>query len=115
MKANAALLTAQSPSESGSGDLRVSLNKTALGNTVSQIYQTNYSGRAEVGLTGDDHFHVKVSADGAAWREAINIDPASGSVSFPSGAVGLSLAPATAVALAASKSVRDFRLRPMAP
>jgi hypothetical protein len=82
-KLNGALLTARATVEGGSGDLRVTLNKSAAANTASQIYQTNYSGRAETGLAGDDHFHVKVSADGAAWTEAINIDPASGFVSLP--------------------------------
>ena len=61
----------------------MTLNKSASANTASQLYQDNYSGRAETGLTGDDHFHVKVSPDGATWTEAINIDPTSGFVSMP--------------------------------
>jgi len=84
-KLNAALFTAKSPAEGGGGDMRLALNKSAAANTVSQLYQDNYSGRAETGLCGDDHFHIKVSADGAAWREALNVDPATGVVSFPSG------------------------------
>lgn len=79
-KLNAALFSARSGAEGGSGDLRVSLNKSAQANTVSQLYQSNWSGRAETGLTGDDHFHVKVSPDGASWIEAINVDPATGFV-----------------------------------
>ena len=31
------------------------LNKEAAARTVSQLYQSNYSGRAETGLIGDDH------------------------------------------------------------
>lgn len=58
----------------GSGDMRQVLNKAAVGNTVSQLYQSNWSGRAETGLTGDNDFHVKVSADGSTWREAIVVD-----------------------------------------
>ncbi len=84
-KLNAALFTALAPGEGGTGDLRFTLNKSASPNTVSQLYQDNYSGRAETGLCGDDHFHIKVSADGSLWRESINIDPATGVVSFPSG------------------------------
>ncbi len=83
-KLNTALFTAKSPGEGGAGDLRFVLNKSAAGNTVSQIYQTNYSGRVETGLTGDDRFRIKVSADGASWREALGIDPATGAVSMPS-------------------------------
>ena len=82
-KLNGALLTARATTEGGTGDLRVTLNKNAIANTVSQIYQSNYSARAETGLTGDDRFHVKVSADGAAWSDALAIDPATGLVSLP--------------------------------
>jgi hypothetical protein len=88
-KLNAALFSALSGAEGGTDDLRFTLNKSATGATVSQLYQDNWSGRAETGLIGDDHFHVKVSADGATWREAINIDPATAVVSFPSGAAQL--------------------------
>ncbi|WP_052699251.1 DUF2793 domain-containing protein [Hyphomicrobium sp. 99] len=59
------------------------INKAAASDTASQLYQTNYSGRAEMGLTGDEDFHFKVSADGATWREAIKIDRNTGFVSFP--------------------------------
>lgn len=80
---NGALFTARATSEGGSGDMRLALNKSAVGNTVSQLYQTNYSGRAETGLTGDDRYRVKVSADGATWRDALSVDPATGQVSLP--------------------------------
>ena len=72
--------------ESG-GDIRVKLNKAASANTASFLYQDGWSGRAEIGLTGDDNFHFKVSPDGASWHEGINIDSSSGVASFPSGAV----------------------------
>ncbi|RUO97834.1 DUF2793 domain-containing protein [Hyphomicrobium sp.] len=60
------------------------INKAAAGDTASVLYQTNYSGRAEMGLTGDDDFHFKVSADGSTWFEALKIARGSGKVSFPS-------------------------------
>ena len=82
-KLNGALFTARATSEGGTGDLRFALNKSAAGNTVSQLYQTNYSGRAETGLTGDDRFRIKVSADGTTWRDALSADPATGLVSLP--------------------------------
>jgi hypothetical protein len=43
----------------------------------------NWSGRAEIGLTGDDDLHVKVSADGSTWRDVLTIAGASGKVSLP--------------------------------
>ena len=84
-KINAALFTAKSAAEGGGGDLRLTLNKETATRTVSQIYQSNYSGRAETGLTGDDNFRIKVSADGSQWRDSLVIDRNVGSVSFPSG------------------------------
>ena len=61
------------------------INKNAAADTASILYQTNYSGRAEMGLTGDDDFHFKVSPDGSTWRDAILIDRSSGKVSCPQG------------------------------
>jgi hypothetical protein len=58
-------------------------------NTVSQLYQDGFSGRAETGLTGDDNFHVKVSPDGSNWHEAVAIDRSTGKVDFPSGTTAL--------------------------
>jgi hypothetical protein len=89
VKINSALFTGKSVAEGGSGDLRFTLNKESAAKTVSQLYQTNYSGRAETGLTGDDHYHVKVSADGSTWKDAIDVDPATAVVAFPSGPVRL--------------------------
>lgn len=59
------------------------INKNATADTASQLYQTGFSSRAEIGLTGDDDFHFKVSPDGTAFNEAIKIDKESGIVSFP--------------------------------
>ena len=62
---------------------QVKLNKAALANTASFLFQTGFSGRAEIGLTGDDSFHFKVSPDGTTFKDAIIIDKTSGSVSMP--------------------------------
>lgn len=85
VKANGVLFAAKGVSEGGSGDLRFTLNKEGPATTVSQLYQSNWSGRAETGLTGDDDFHVKVSADGVSWKEALVADRATGKVSAPNG------------------------------
>ena len=58
------------------------INKASAGDTASLLYQTGYSGRAEVGLSGDDKLHVKVSADGSTWFEALVADGATGFVGF---------------------------------
>ena len=73
----------------GSGDMQLKLNKSAAGNTGSVLFQTGYSGRAEFGLCGDDDWHVKVSADGTAWIEALVVNGETGVVSFPNGLSGV--------------------------
>jgi hypothetical protein len=64
-------------------DHRLKINKAAAADTASLLYQTAFSGRAELGLAGDDDFHFKVSADGSTWNQAIIIDRSTGGVSFP--------------------------------
>lgn len=77
---------------------QLKINKAAPEDTGSVIFQTAFSGRAEMGLAGDDDYHFKVSVDGETWNEAIVIDRTSGEVSFPntsiSGAGGGEAGPA---------------------
>lgn len=82
-KLNNALFVAKTVAEGGDGNLRYKLSKESAAKTLSLLFQDNYSGRAEIGLTGDDDFHFKVSADGVAWHEGIVINRATGAVSFP--------------------------------
>jgi hypothetical protein len=79
----------------GSGT-QVKLNKAASTDTASFLFQDGFSGRAEIGLTGDDSFHFKVSPDGSAWKDALIIDKTSGAVSLPFTASGSSGATGTA-------------------
>lgn len=62
---------------------QVKLNKAAAGETASLLFQDGYSGRAEIGLAGDDDLHIKVSADGSGWAEAMVVDRATGEVALP--------------------------------
>lgn len=63
--------------------VQLKLNKDGAADTASILFQTGFSGRAEMGTTGDDDFHFKVSPDGAAFHEAILIDKDTGAVSLP--------------------------------
>jgi len=63
-----------------SGDVQLKLNKQSSSDTASLLYQTGYSGRAELGTAGDDKLHVKVSSDGSSWIEAVVVDAATGHV-----------------------------------
>ncbi len=67
---------------------QLKINKAAAPETASALFQTGFSGRAEMGLAGDDDFHVKVSPDGANWHDAIVVDRTDGSVSFPNTTIG---------------------------
>lgn len=82
VKSNAALFAAIATADGGSGDARMQISKQAAGNTASVFFSDNYSGRAEFGLAGDDHFRLKVSPDGASWQNAFIIDKTTANVSF---------------------------------
>ncbi|MCT8997078.1 DUF2793 domain-containing protein [Chelativorans intermedius] len=73
-KLNNTLWTARYGAEGGDGSLRYKLNKEAPGDTTSLLFQTDWSGRAEIGLAGSDDLSIKVSADGGTWSEALRID-----------------------------------------
>jgi Protein of unknown function (DUF2793) len=62
---------------------RLKINKASAGDTASQLFQTGFSGRAEIGTTGDDDFHFKVSNDGTTWHESIVISAATGVPRLP--------------------------------
>lgn len=64
-------------------DHRMKLNKHEAGDTASLVFQTGFSGRAEMGLSGDDQFRIKVSANGTAWTEALAVDRTTGAVTLP--------------------------------
>jgi|AntAceMinimDraft_11_1070367.scaffolds.fasta_scaffold06104_2 hypothetical protein len=64
------------------GDHQLKLNKANSGATGSLLFQTGFSGRAEMGLTGSDDFTVKVSADGIAFHQALSVDANSGTVAL---------------------------------
>ena len=86
-KLNKALWTARYAGEGGDGDLRYTFNKEAGGNLLSLLMQSDWSGRAEIGLLGNEDLTIKVSADGSDWTESLIAHRASGAVSFPSGIV----------------------------
>jgi len=81
-KLNAALLTARPAAEGGDGDVRLTLNKEAAGDTGALLFQSGYSGRAEIGLVGGEDLVLKVSDDGASWREVLVVARATGRASF---------------------------------
>ncbi|MHA6299737.1 DUF2793 domain-containing protein [Devosia sp. CAU 1758] len=61
---------------------QLKLNKAASGDTASLLFQSNWSGRAEMGLMGDNHWRIKVSPDGSGWTDAMAINAASADVTL---------------------------------
>ncbi|WOI58444.1 DUF2793 domain-containing protein [Palleronia sp. LCG004] len=68
-------------SHEGAGH-RLKINKSAAPETASLLFQTGFSGRAEMGIAGDDDFSIKVSADGESWATALRVDGSSGETSM---------------------------------
>ena len=85
-KLNNALHAAKTVAEGGTGDVRVKLSKEAAAKTASCLFQTAFSGRAEIGLAGDDNFRVKTSANGATWTDALVLAAGTGAATFAAGA-----------------------------
>nr|WP_298101339.1 DUF2793 domain-containing protein [uncultured Shinella sp.] len=75
-------------SHEGAGH-QLKINKAAAADTASILFQTAFSGRAEIGTTGSDDFRLKVSPNGSTFLDAIVVDRTSARVSFPAGATGL--------------------------
>jgi Protein of unknown function (DUF2793) len=88
VRSNAALFTALNAGDGGNGDLQIKLNKEAAGDTASLIYQNGFSGRAEIGLAGDDNLSFKVSPNGSAWQTAITIDRTTAQVTLADNSIG---------------------------
>ncbi|MDY8111111.1 DUF2793 domain-containing protein [Fulvimarina sp. 2208YS6-2-32] len=78
-KSDAVLLTHDDVTP-GSGNVRVTINKAQGSNAGALLFQTGYSGRAEIGTVGDDRLRVKVSPDGQGWTSAVTIDGATGAL-----------------------------------
>lgn len=73
-------------SHAGNGH-QLKINKADESQTASLLFQSNWKGHAEFGLTGGNDFQVKVSPDGISFQTALQIDKSTGQVQFPLGAV----------------------------
>lgn len=60
-------------SHAGNGH-RMTINKAAASDTASILFQTAWSGRAEIGTAGSDRLQFKASTDGAAWITGLEMD-----------------------------------------
>ena len=62
------------------GSVAITIDKATAASSASHLYQTGYSGRAQAGLLGSDRYRISVSAAGASFTQALDIDPATGHV-----------------------------------
>ncbi|MEL7282318.1 MAG: DUF2793 domain-containing protein [Pseudomonadota bacterium] len=68
----------------GSGH-QMKVNKVGAGETASLLFQSGFTGHAEMGLAGDTAFSIKVTDDGVTWFDAMRASAATGTmqIGFP--------------------------------
>ncbi|SLN76429.1 DUF2793 domain-containing protein [Roseisalinus antarcticus] len=82
-KLNAALWTAKTVAEGGTGDLFYTMNKEAAADDLGLTLQTGFVTKALVGLFGSDRFRLAVSADGSTFLDGLSVDNDTGIVDQP--------------------------------
>ncbi|NJM30156.1 MAG: DUF2793 domain-containing protein, partial [Rhizobiales bacterium] len=87
---------------------QIKINKNAAADTASLLFQNGFSGRAEMGLAGDDDFRVKVSPNGSTWTNAMTVNGASGIVTLtPNSITNAALADMAAATIKGAVSAGD--------
>lgn len=61
-------------------DHQLKVNKASTIDTASLLFQSAFTGHAEMGLSGNIDFAIKVSDDGITWNNALRIDAATGKI-----------------------------------
>lgn len=61
-------------------DHRLIINRQSSSDTATVLFQTDYTGSAEFGLSGSTDFSLKCSADGINYREALSVDTATATI-----------------------------------
>ena len=74
VRADATLL-----SHDGAGH-QLKINKSGTGDTASLLFQSGWTGHAEMGLNGGTDFSIKVSDDGTSWSDAVVFKGSNGNV-----------------------------------
>lgn len=76
--------------------IQAKLNKNAAADTASVLFQTGWSGRAEIGCVGNDDFVFKTSADGSTFATGLTLVVAASGVPRLPGFTVATLPPAAA-------------------
>lgn len=86
---------------------QLKLNKASPSDTASLLFQTGWSGRAEMGTAGSDDFAIKLSADGLQFATGLSFDAVTARGRFPQ---PLELAPQTTAPAAPASGIAAFGL-----
>jgi hypothetical protein len=82
-KLNAALWTAKTVAEGGTGDLFYTMNKESSADDLGLTLQTGFVTKALLGLFGSDRFRLAVSPDGSTFFDGLIVDNVTGIVDQP--------------------------------
>ncbi len=77
VKGNTILFTHDDQHTTDPNNIVMTMNKKTEADKAAILLQTNFQGRAEIGLNGQDDFSIKTSNDGANWKTAFSVDGAS--------------------------------------
>jgi len=66
--------------------IQTKLNKANDSDTASVLFQSGFTGHAEIGLTGGTDLQFKTSPDGSTFTDALTLDGATGHANLPAGA-----------------------------
>ena len=75
-----AVMSQASPFSGDGTGHQIKVNKSTDTQTASLLFQSGWTGHAEIGLAGDTDLSVKTSADGSTWRTALQISAVDGTV-----------------------------------
>jgi len=62
----------------------VASDAVLLTHTASLLFQSGWTGYAEMGLAGENNFSIKVADDAGQWRQALRIDRVNGNIAIGS-------------------------------
>jgi len=84
VRSPAVLFNALEVAEGGTGDVRLNLNREGALDTATIVFQSAWSGRAEIGLAGTEDLSIKVSAGGSSFATAMTVSSSDAFVAFGS-------------------------------
>lgn len=66
-------------------DHRLKVNKAAANDTASLLFQSNFTGLAEMGAIENEAFSIRVSGNGSTWNTALSVNGTTAMPAMPKG------------------------------